>query len=166
MRGLLNELQMLLHQHPVNEQREEQGRPTINSLWFWGNGEAPPAFESPFSRVWSTDPIARGLARLSDTPQEEVPQDAIQWLADAGTESTSLVHWDPIHQAQTLADPEAWSEALQRLEQDWLIPLTEALKDGRFAGLTLVGGDGHEYRVTRRGLRRWWRRDKPWFSDK
>jgi hypothetical protein len=164
-RTLLNELQMLLHQHPINEQREAQALPTINSLWFWGNGEAPPAFESPFTRVWTTDPITRGLARLSNTPTEKLPRDTLQWLTDVGTESTSLIQWDPVHQAQTLADPVAWSEALQQLEKDWLIPLIQALKDTRLAGLSLVTGDGHEYRVTRRGLRRWWRRDKPWSGN-
>jgi len=161
-RTLLNELQMLLHQHPINEQREAQGRPTINSLWFWGNGEAPPVFQSAFTRVWTTDPITCGLARLSDTPLEKLPRDATEWLADAGTEPTTLIQWDRIHQARTLADPEAWSEALRQLEQDWLTPLMQALKAGHLASLSLVTGDGHEYRMTRRALRRWWRRDKAW----
>ena len=35
---LFNEVQMLLHAHPVNEAREARGEPTINSVWFWGGG--------------------------------------------------------------------------------------------------------------------------------
>ncbi len=35
---LVNEMQMFLHQHPVNLERTESGLPTINSLWFWGGG--------------------------------------------------------------------------------------------------------------------------------
>ncbi len=31
-----NEIQMLLFSHPVNEARESQGLPVINSLWFYG----------------------------------------------------------------------------------------------------------------------------------
>ncbi|HNO58373.1 MAG TPA: hypothetical protein PKI28_11990, partial [Accumulibacter sp.] len=42
LRCLLNELQMVLHDHPVNQRREELAQPTINSLWLWGGG-APPA---------------------------------------------------------------------------------------------------------------------------
>jgi len=34
--GLLNEIQMVLHQSQVNRMREEQGQPPVNSLWFWG----------------------------------------------------------------------------------------------------------------------------------
>jgi hypothetical protein len=33
---LLNEIQMFLYQHPVNQQRELRGQPVINSLWCWG----------------------------------------------------------------------------------------------------------------------------------
>jgi hypothetical protein len=38
---LINEFQMFMHQHPVNEQRRQQGRLPINSLWAWGAGERP-----------------------------------------------------------------------------------------------------------------------------
>src|SRR5579859_3642752 len=38
LKQLMNETQMLFHTHPVNSAREEAGRPTINSLWFWGGG--------------------------------------------------------------------------------------------------------------------------------
>ncbi|MCP4333288.1 MAG: hypothetical protein GY785_11585 [Gammaproteobacteria bacterium] len=38
---LLNEIQMYMHQHPVNVERMRQGRLPINSLWFWGAGERP-----------------------------------------------------------------------------------------------------------------------------
>ena len=35
---LLNEIQMFLHQHPVNQRRVAQGMLPINSLWCWGGG--------------------------------------------------------------------------------------------------------------------------------
>ncbi len=36
----INELQMLLHAHPINLEREAAGQPTINGMWLWGGGEA------------------------------------------------------------------------------------------------------------------------------
>jgi hypothetical protein len=39
--ALLNEVQMLLHAHPVNEAREARGELAINSLRLWGAGRAP-----------------------------------------------------------------------------------------------------------------------------
>lgn len=35
-----NESQMILHSCSVNQQREMAGLPTVNSLWFWGGGQA------------------------------------------------------------------------------------------------------------------------------
>lgn len=35
---LLTELQMLLHHHAINQQREQNGLPSINSVWLWGGG--------------------------------------------------------------------------------------------------------------------------------
>ena len=34
----MNELQMLLHAHPVNIAREERGLPPVNLVWLWGFG--------------------------------------------------------------------------------------------------------------------------------
>ncbi len=36
---LFVEIEMLLHQHPVNQAREAAGKPQINSCWLWGEGE-------------------------------------------------------------------------------------------------------------------------------
>jgi len=38
VRSLVNELQMLLHEHPVNERRAARGLPPVNSVWLWGMG--------------------------------------------------------------------------------------------------------------------------------
>lgn len=37
--SLQNEIQMLLFSHPVNELRDSQGLPVINSVWCYGGGE-------------------------------------------------------------------------------------------------------------------------------
>jgi len=38
---LLNEMQMFLHQHEVNQRRMREALLPINSLWFWGGGIRP-----------------------------------------------------------------------------------------------------------------------------
>ena len=38
---LVNEIQMLLHAHSVNQAREARGEPAVNSVWLWGVGTAP-----------------------------------------------------------------------------------------------------------------------------
>lgn len=46
-RAIFNELQMLLHAHPVNEAREQDKKRTINSLWFSGGGVMPSLTKEP-----------------------------------------------------------------------------------------------------------------------
>ncbi|MBC7621951.1 MAG: hypothetical protein H7232_01025, partial [Aeromicrobium sp.] len=69
-RSISNEIQMLLHEHPVNEKRTAAGTPTINGLWIWGGGTVAdalngtdPALEPPsFTHVFARLALARGLA--------------------------------------------------------------------------------------------------------
>lgn len=163
-RALLNEVQMLLHDHPVNQRREERGAPPVNSLWFWGNGDPMGAVDAAFEAVYSADPVAAGLANLATIAVRPVPSHADQWLAQnppeasTGTSDNHLLQLEPLERAQTRADPDAWSEALQSLERDWLAPLLGALQARRIERVTLVEDQGRGYRLTRSGLRRWWRR--------
>lgn len=52
-RRLLNEIQMLWHTHPVNEQRAQRGLPPINSLWLYGGaaGWRPTAVSDPLETI-------------------------------------------------------------------------------------------------------------------
>lgn len=42
MRRLQNEMQMLLYTHPINDGRDAQGLPAVNSFWISGSGVLPP----------------------------------------------------------------------------------------------------------------------------
>ena len=71
-RKLQNEIQMLWHIDPVNEEREQRGMPSINSLWISGIGklsdvQAPPAVQQ--SRyLYGSHPLLAGLAKLLNIP--------------------------------------------------------------------------------------------------
>lgn len=38
---IMNHAQMVLHNHPVNKKRTEEGKQPANSVWFWGHGKTP-----------------------------------------------------------------------------------------------------------------------------
>jgi len=57
---LLGEVQMFLHDHPVNESRSALGLPAINSLWFWGGGIAPEPDRTRIYPLFADDPLFRG----------------------------------------------------------------------------------------------------------
>jgi hypothetical protein len=149
--ALMNEAQMLLHEHPVNAEREARGEPALNSIWFWGGGVIDAEHARPFSMVFGDDPLARGLALAAGIPVRALPKDAGSVLAALGDEGRALVVLDAPREARLL-------------ERDWFGPLLAALKSGRIGMLTLqlCGVDSLlEVETVRSDLRYFWRRRKP-----
>ena len=71
-RKLQNEIQMLWHIDPVNEEREQRGLPSINSLWISGIGklsdvQAPQAITSS-CELYGEHPLLSGLAKYLNIP--------------------------------------------------------------------------------------------------
>jgi hypothetical protein len=72
-RALMNEAQVMLHNHPRNERRIARGLLPVNSLWFWGGGVLPPTTWPSMEAVVTGDDELRALAklaRLRETPGE------------------------------------------------------------------------------------------------
>ena len=155
--ALMNEAQMLLHEHPVNAGREARGEPALNSIWFWGAGVIDAAENRPFSTVVADDPLARGLALAAGIPARALPKDAGSVLAALGNEGLALVVADAPRGARIPGHRAA-------LERDWFAPLLAALQSGRIGMLTLhlCGADSMlEVETVRTDLRYFWRRRKP-----
>jgi len=148
----VNELQMLLHAHAVNQVRESAGQPAVNSVWFWGGGVLPAAAGSRFSGVWADHPLARGLAQAARLPCAAVPASADHWLAQSAPGE------DVILLALPAAQPR---EALLAAEQLWFAPLLRALKRRQLSALTLVaedGGTAARFELGAADLWKFWRR--------
>lgn len=41
LNNIMNHAQMVLHSHPINVKRTEQGHSPANSVWLWGHGKTP-----------------------------------------------------------------------------------------------------------------------------
>lgn len=67
-RALLNEAQVVLHNHPRNAERIAAGLLPVNSLWFWGGGILPDHVECLASSVVSDDDELRALCRAAGVP--------------------------------------------------------------------------------------------------
>lgn len=155
--GWLNEVQMLLHGHPVNLALEEQGEPPLNSLWLWGGGVLPAARPGAGIALSADDPFARGLALAHGDALAPLPPTAEAWLQNAQAAApTHLIVHHPL-------EPAEWQPTLQQLERDWFAPLLTMLRDGRLGRLTLhlAGESVHSFSVTRRDLYKFWRRAQP-----
>jgi hypothetical protein len=88
-RKLQNEIQMLWHIDPVNEEREQRGYPTINSLWISGIGkladiQTPQLFNN-VKNIYGDHPLLTGLAKhLGILHQHQIDflklQNAFAWI--------------------------------------------------------------------------------------
>src|SRR6266581_1350130 len=160
--ALMNEAQMLLHEHPVNLEREARGEPAINSVWFWGGGAIGAAKARPYSAVIGDDPLARGLALAAGIPARALPERADSLLAAAEDEGVVLIVLDAMQHGD--AEAAGFRERRAAIERDWFEPLLGALQSGRIGMLTLhlPGKDTLlEVETVRSDLRYFWRRCKP-----
>ena len=69
-RSLLNEAQIVLHNHPLNEQRIAVGLLPVNSVWFWGGGVLPDRVNCSAQSVVSPDDELLALCRSAGVSTE------------------------------------------------------------------------------------------------
>ncbi|HYC38561.1 MAG TPA: hypothetical protein VEC19_19195 [Usitatibacter sp.] len=154
----LTEVQMLFAAHDVNRRRESEGRPLVNSVWFWGAGVAA-AVARPYARVHTNEPYARGLAMLSGADAAAVPA-AIDELGD-GRESV-LVVLDGLTAPRRSGDQRAWQALARSIDTRWFSAMPEALARFRRVRVLLpTGGDTLVATLTPGARWRWWRTAKP-----
>jgi hypothetical protein len=161
-RRILNEMQMLLHAHSVNSDREARGLPAFNSVWLWGGGRAPHVGAVAWTRLWSNDTLARALAARTTTPVTPLPPNAGAVLNADGDPLVTLTA-----ARDAGGDASAWQNAVEQLEHDWFAPCYIALQQHRLSTLTIVATGIHGSRcfeTTARNLWRWWRRTRPLIS--
>ena len=162
--ALLNELQMLLHSHAVNRDREMRGLPTVNSVWFWGAGQLPRVDgdnkQQDFVQCWSQHPTVLALARYCGIPRVDLPEDGDAWLKYAITPGNHLLMLDDLNVPVSLVDPYQWWQSLLMIEQQWLQPLLSALQNGDLAKLCVISDSGQRLNLTPALSKRWWKRSK------
>jgi hypothetical protein len=160
-RSVLNEVQMVLHEHPVNVAREARRAATVNGLWFWGAGRVTETPRMAYQRVTSDSPIANGLALAAGIRHDPLPASAREWLDSSGRSGVEAIILEALREPAAYGDMSGWRSTLADLERDWFVPLLAALRAGRIGMITLYAPAAvrtHEAETTRQDLRRFWRR--------
>ena len=164
---MFNEIQMLLHAHPVNDAREARSEPTINSVWFWGGGcdtlLAKQADRGISRQTAATVQEKSAVASSSGGRGEHVPLKKIynnvtsddvlteMFAVTAGIPfsvwskqwhddpsiGSQLLVWTGLRSALQRGDLAAWRTALQDYETGYAEPLWHALKSGKIDSLQL-----------------------------
>jgi len=177
MRQMLTEIQMLLHEHPVNNEREQKGLLPVNSLWCWGGHPVAEPLLPTSIKVYADDAFCRGLARLSafkSFPALEATARLGQssqivcirtlenaLLAQSGGQNPfeGNAPWQSAAQNDSDAPDDALKQQIDWLEQFMRIAQRKLLL-GQIKHIDLVACNEIVYRLRRRDLIRFW--SMPW----
>ena len=149
-----NEIQMLLHDHPVNIAREARGCLPVTGVWFWGGGTADaigalPRISAMTARTRIGD-IARAVGELGggthrDFGADETLQNVVASFDGSGPTIVVLGHIDN-------------ESAMAQFEAGWLTPAVKLLAQRAVDPLHLIAdGNGNAARWTARPPTPWQR---------
>lgn len=159
LRRLGAEIEIWLHEHPVNRLRSERGEPPVTSLWMWGGGTltrtpAAPATDtgSATDGAYGRDPYLEGLwcargARVQPLP--ESLEDLIRGRARSSVIVVELAELLAADRAASLGD------ALARLDAHWIAPAADLLARGAWRSLALIANDRCLILRPRDAMKRW-----------
>ena len=137
-RRRMNEAQMVLHAHPVNQAREARGELPVNSVWFWGAGEPGPIPRRRFHEVVADDPLVRALAERGGARVYGLDRDPGPSGGAAGRRLVAL--GDGCYRAVAGRDVESWRRGLVHAEERWFRALLDEAAAGRVRKVTVDAG--------------------------
>jgi hypothetical protein len=160
------EMEMWLHEHPLNARRQREGLAPISTLWLWGGGPPVGAVEaadrvagpprgtsqpeagSLATAVFSDDAYVEGLAHLCEARVAPSARDLPAVLAARAPRRVVTL--------ELVGPPTA---ALEQLDRDWIVPALGRLQRREIARLSLIAND-RRLSLGARDLWKRWRRPR------
>jgi len=147
---LLNEMQMFMHQHPVNADRMQQGRLAINSLWFCGAGERPALDTRP---CWFCDDVL--LNRFAASL--DLPIESCSSVATCGDLSAAIIVDLRLLQWLKAGLDMSLDQILLDIERNLLVPVLRRFGESRLT-LRLRAGYQYDFELRPSAKMKFWRR--------
>jgi hypothetical protein len=140
---LQGELQMLLHEHDVNQRRTAAGLLSVSTLWFWGGGVAPEKTIRPMPALFGNDPLFAGY-----------------WESFTGIAEPWKGEFDPCLALSpdefVVVIPETGPGEGNEVLADCMGRLRRHLKRGDLNRLTLLFRDGLRVEMQRSDIMKFW----------
>jgi hypothetical protein len=144
LRRLGAEIEMWLHEHPINLARARRNERTISTLWVWGGGTGVPVARTlahSLPRAFGADSYLQGLWRLCGGEIQSLPQQ----LEATYAASAALV---------------LRGSELVELDRQFVSPAVQALRRRSVQRVSILAND-RLLVLTPGGLRKFWRRPRP-----
>jgi hypothetical protein len=168
LRRLGAEIEMWLHDHPINDTRRRRGDLPVTSLWLWGAGAVPASGFADANTNPNTNPNAdsrdiafgrdsylQGLWNLRGAKVLPLPQQVADVFGYPHAQRAVLV----IEIGVMLQSNPQWTffEAMADIDRRFIAPAVETLKSGQCQRLIVLAND---YELTLRASDRlkFWRR--------
>jgi len=138
-RRLQNEVQMLWHQHPLNELREQNNQPRLNGLWLWGGSQANE----------SSGGLLTLASHVNNTHQ----------VVDISSNEPSTHILDSLSSAALADDWSHWLHNMNAIDDDYLAPALASLDSGKLEAVNLILSDSTRlvhWSVARNSFRKLW----------
>ena len=145
-RRLVSEIEMALHDHPVNTERQARGQRPVNSFWLWGGGLAPEQSRIALPPLFADDPLLRGYWKNAGVPSAAWPGTIRDCLDRVGTGFVAVLP----------GDGAGGQQADHTLDE-----LRETVESGRIDRLHVLAADGLRATVRHRDRYRFWRGESP-----
>lgn len=141
VRAAQMEVQMYLHEHPLNQQRHERGLMPVSALWLWDGGALPPPLALKLPGLIGDDATLRGFWQHNGYQALRAPttEFALKNLRDIGVLSISMPRDELLKRLQSLCVSMARSRELILLPQSG--PLWRLRSKRKFGFRSLFGAD-------------------------
>ena len=140
LRRLGAEIEMWLHEHPLNHERRRRGEQPVSTLWIWGGGEPPAvpgtAPTGTASAVFGTDAYVRGLCALAGLELRPTPGEPLM-----GTGVLRTLWVLSLGGALQRDARASLTEALADLDRRAVAPALAGLRCGQADRLALLAND-------------------------
>jgi hypothetical protein len=181
LRRLGAEIEMWLHEHPVNDARARRGEPSVTGLWLWGGGEVPsradmqqagggasaqpdtkqPTAASGTDIAFGRDAYLQGLWASIGRKVTPLPQQLAEVFSYPEAQRAALV----IEIGSMLHSAPTWTlfDALAHIDRVFVAPAVEALSASQLQRLVLLAND-RELTLRAADRCKLWRRAAPGLS--
>ncbi len=164
--NLFNEMQMILHQSPINKKRIAEKKLPVNSLWFWGAGKIIDDFSSLRKDVtlYSDHPFVQNLNYTLYGKNFSVPEYLSGVSSSEIMNHSSIITIESFIQAIRSKDIFSWVGLLEQFENNYLVPLIDNIKSGKISQVEIISPSGIKLLLTKKILKRWWKKNKNYRS--